>query len=175
MVGQSCWSLKMTAPLEVAISVNDMNKMLPFYTEILGLKKFADNQVPPEMTHRVGQTPHGLRVVRLLTPYGEMVRLIQVGKPPKPSEVPRYIFDRHGLIYVSFLVADLDGVLKRLKEHEVKLVSGDQKIEVRPGVFVVYALDPEGNYVEFLEYPDIASYRPDLYPPTQKTTTYGHG
>ena len=159
----STWSMKMTAPMEVAISVNEMDKMLRFYTEILGLKKFADNQVPPEMTQRIGQTPHGLRVVRLLTPYGEMVRLIQVGKPPQPSQVPRYIFDRHGLIYVSFLVADLDGVLKRLKEHEVKLVSGDQKIEVRPGVFVVYALDPEGNYVEFLEYPDIASYRPDIY------------
>jgi hypothetical protein len=53
--------------------------------------------------------------------------------------------------------------VKRLKKNEVKLVSGEQKIEVRPGVFVVYALDPEGNYVEFLEYPDIASYRRDLH------------
>jgi catechol 2,3-dioxygenase-like lactoylglutathione lyase family enzyme len=153
----------MTAPMEVAISVNDMEKMLGFYTGVLGLKIFADNEVPPEMTARIGQTPYGLRVVRLLTPHGEMVRLIHVGKPPKPSKVPRYIFERHGLIYVSFLVEDLEGVAKWLKEHEVKLVSGDQKIEVRPGVFVVYALDPEGNYVEFLEYSDIASYRRDLY------------
>lgn len=163
MAGQSSWSLKMVAPMEVAISVKDMDKMLQFYTEVLGLKKFADNEVPPEMTTRVGQTRHGLRVVRLLTPYGEMVRLIQTGNPPQPKGVPQYIFDRHGLIYVSFLVADLDGVLKRLRENSVELVSGDHKIEVRPGVFVVYALDPEGNYVEFLEYPDIASYRPDLY------------
>jgi catechol 2,3-dioxygenase-like lactoylglutathione lyase family enzyme len=154
----------MAAPMEVAISVNNMDRMLKFYTEVLGLKKFADNEVPSEMTTRVGQTPYGLRVVRLLTPNGEMVRLIQVGKPPLPGEVPRYIFERHGLIYVSFIVADLEGVLKRLKENHVKLVSGDRKIEVRPGVFVVYALDPEGNYVEFLEYPDIASYRPDIYP-----------
>jgi len=160
---QSSWSFQMTAPMEVAISVNDMDKMLKFYTEVIGLKKFADNEVQPEMTARVGQTPHGLRVVRLLTPNGEMVRLIRVGKPPEPDEVPRYIFERHGLIYVSFIVADLEEVLKRLREHDVKLVSGDQKIEVRPGVFVVYALDPEGNYVEFLEYPDIASYRSDIY------------
>lgn len=160
---QSAWSFRMTAPMEVAISVNDMDRMLKFYTEVLGLKRFADNSVPPEMTTRVGQTPHGLRVVRLLTPNGEMVRLIQVGKPPEPDEVPRYIFERHGLIYVSFIVADLDGILNRLKENGAKLVSGDQKIEVRPGVFVVYALDPEGNYVEFLEYPDIVSYRPEIY------------
>jgi len=161
---QSSWSFKMEAPMEVAFSVNDMDKMLKFYTEILGLKKFADNEVSPDMTARVGQTPYGLRVVRLLTPNGEMVRLIRVGKPPAPGEVPQYIFERHGLIYVSFIIKDLDGILKRLKENGVKLVSGDQKIEVRPGVFVVYALDPEGNYVEFLEYPDIASYRTDIYP-----------
>lgn len=97
------------------------------------------------------------------TPHGEKVRLIKVGKPPVPGEAPRYVFERHGLIYVSFIVADLDRILKRLKENDVKLVSGDQKIEVRPGVFVVYALDPEGNYLEFLEYPDLTSYRPDIY------------
>ena len=161
---QSSYSFRMTAPMEVAISVNDIDRMLKFYTEVLGFKKFADNSVPLEMTTRVGQTPHGLRVIRLLTPNGEMVRLIRVGKPPAPGKVPPYIFERHGLIYVSFIVADLDGILKRLKENGVKLVSGEQKIEVRPGVFVVYVLDPEGNYVEFLEYPDIASYRPDIYP-----------
>jgi len=161
---QSSWSFQMTAPMEVAISVNDMDKMLKFYTGVLGLKTFADNEVPPDMTTRIGQTPHGLRVVRLLTPNGEMVRLIQVGKPPVPGEVPRYIFERQGLVYVSFIVSDLETVLKRLREYNVKLVGGDRKIEVRPGVFVVYALDPEGNYVEFLEYSHIASYRPDIYP-----------
>lgn len=160
---QSSWSLKMTAPLEVAISVNDMDKMLKFYTEILGLKKVSDAKVPPEMTTKVGQTAHGLRVVRLATPYGEWIRLIQTGQPPKPGGVPQYVFDRHGLVYVSFLVTDIDGIVKRLKENGVKLQSGDTKIEVRPGLFVVYALDPEGNYIEFLEVPDVSAYRPDLF------------
>lgn len=160
---QTSWSLKMTAPLEVAVSVNDMDKMLKFYTEILGLRKVSDAKVPPEMTTKVGQTAHGLRVVRLATPYGEWIRLIQTGQPPKPGEVPQYVFDRHGLVYVSFLVTDIDGIVKRLKENGIKLQSGDTKIEVRPGLFVVYALDPEGNYIEFLEVPDVSSYRPDLF------------
>ena len=160
---QTSWSLKMTAPLEVAVSVNDMDKMLRFYTEVLGLKKVSDAKVPPEMTTKVGQSAHGLRVVRLATPYGEWIRLIQTGQPPKADEVPRYVFDRHGLVYVSFLVTDIDSIVKRLKENGVKLQSGDTKIEVRPGLFVVYALDPEGNYIEFLEVPDVGSYRPDLF------------
>jgi len=160
---QTSWSLKMTAPLEVAVSVTDMDTMLKFYTEILGLRKVADAKVPPEMTTKVGQTAHGLRVVRLATPYGEWIRLIQTGQPPKPGQVPQYVFDRHGLVYVSFLVTDIDGIVKRLKENGVKLQSGDTKLEVRPGLFVVYALDPEGNYIEFLEVPDVSSYRPDLF------------
>lgn len=160
---QAAWSIKMTAPLEVAVSVNDMDKMLLFYIDVLGLKKVSDAKVPPEMTTKVGQTAHGLRVVRLATPYGEWIRLIQTGQPPKPGEVPKYVFDRHGLVYVSFLVTDIDGILKRLKENGATLQSGDKKIEVRPGLFVVYALDPEGNFIEFLEVPDVSSYRPDLF------------
>lgn len=65
---------------------------------------------------------------------------------------------------MSFIVTDLDGILKRLKENGVKLVSRKQKIKVRPEVFVVYAVDPEGNYMKFIGYPDITSYRPDIYP-----------
>jgi catechol 2,3-dioxygenase-like lactoylglutathione lyase family enzyme len=156
------WSLKMTAPMEVAYSVYDMDKMIKFYTEVLGLKKVSDASVPPEMTTKTGQTPHGLRVVRLATPYGEWIRLIQTGQPPAPSEIPEYIFDRHGLVYCSFLVTDIDSIVNRLKKNDVKLQSGDQKIEVRPGTFMIYASDPEGNTLEFLEVPDIASYRPDL-------------
>jgi catechol 2,3-dioxygenase-like lactoylglutathione lyase family enzyme len=160
---QTSWSLKMTAPLEVAVSVTDMDKMLKFYTEILGLRKVADAKVPPEMTTKVGQTAHGLRVVRLATPYGEWIRLIQTGNPPKAGDVPQYIFDKQGLVYISFLVTDIDGILKRLKENGVKLLSGDTKIEVRPGLFIVYASDPEGNCIEFLEVPDVGAYRPDLF------------
>jgi catechol 2,3-dioxygenase-like lactoylglutathione lyase family enzyme len=160
---QAAWSLKMTAPLEVAMSVNDMDKMLNFYTEILGFKKVGDAKVPPEMTKKTGQSAHGLRAVRLATPYGEWIRLIQTGNPPKAGEVPQYIFDKHGLVYVSFLVTDIDDILKRLRENGVKLLSGDTKIEVRPGLFIVYASDPEGNCIEFLEVPDVGAYRPDLF------------
>ncbi|MCX5818934.1 MAG: VOC family protein [Deltaproteobacteria bacterium] len=160
---QTPWSLKMTAPLEVAISVNDMDKMLKFYTETLGLKKVADAKVPPELTTKIGQTTHGFRVVRLATPYGEWIRLIQTGHPSEPNPIPPYVFDRHGLVYVSFLVTDIDSIVQRLKENGIKLQSGDTKVEVRPGLFVVYAVDPEGNFIEFLEVPDISSYRPDLF------------
>jgi lactoylglutathione lyase len=61
-----------------------------------------------------------------------------------------------------FIIEEISTLAKHLKEQGVKLI-GEGPTEVRKGVFALYSLDPEGNYVEFVEYPDIASYRPDLY------------
>ena len=66
------------------------------------------------------------------------------------------------MAYFTFIVDDMKPMLARLKANEVKLVS-EEPVEVRKGVFAQFLLDPEGNYVEFVEYPDIASYRPDLF------------
>jgi lactoylglutathione lyase len=155
--------LKMTAPLELGISTQDIEGMIHFYTEIVGLKMVADNYVPPETSRVTGATLHGYRIVRLQTPYGERIKLAQPGVPPRRSEAGPGIFDRHGLAYLTFVIADLDEMILQLRDHGVTLLSGGEKIEVRPGVFAIFSTDPEGNVVEFVEYPDVASYRPDLH------------
>jgi len=160
---QPIWQMKMTIPLEFGISTIDIERMIKFYTEILGLKLVGDNDVPPHMSKRIGATPNGYRIVRLQTPYGERIKLVQAGATPKQNELPPYVLERQGFAYLTFVIADLDGMIKRLKDHRVKLLSGGEKIEVRPGVYAIYSIDPEGNFVEFVEYPDVASYRPDLY------------
>jgi hypothetical protein len=53
-------------------------------------------------------------------------------------------------------------ILARLKANQVRLIS-EEPVEVRKGVLAQFVLDPEGNYVEFVEFSDIASYRPDLF------------
>ena len=156
------WSLKMTAPLEPGIVCNDIEKMLKFYVGALGLKLVADANTTPEMSRRLGGTPHGYRIVRLQTPYGERIKLVQPAKrPPKPKPVPEWLYERHGIAYLTFVISGIKRVAKHLKEQGVKLIS-DEPTEVRAGVFALYSIDPEGNFIEFVEYPDIASYRPDL-------------
>ena len=157
------WSLKMTAPLEIGISTVDMDRMIHFYTTVLGLKLIADNEVPPQTSSRTGSTPHGYRIVRLQTAYGERIKLVQGRLPLKRGETGSYVFERQGLAYLTFVISDLVGTIQRLKDHGVELLSGGEKVEVRPGLFAIYAIDPEGNFIEFVEYPDVASYRPDLF------------
>lgn len=161
--GHQPWSLKMTVPLEPGIVCNHIEAMLEFYTGVLGLKLVGDAKATPELSARAGATPHGYRIVRLQTPYGERIKLVQPNQdPPPPRAVPRWVHERHGLAYLTFVIADIQDVLRHLKAHGVKLL-GEEPIEVRPGVFAFYSLDPEGNYLEFVEYPDPSAYRPDLF------------
>ena len=157
------WQMKMTVPLELGISTIHMSRMVNFYTEVLGLRLVADNEVTAEMSRRTGATSEGYRIVRLQTPYGERIKLVQAGSPPKQADSPAYVFGRQGFAYLTFVIADLDGMIKRPKDYKVKLLSNGEKVEVRPGVFAIYAIDPEGNSIELVECPDVASYRPDLY------------
>jgi catechol 2,3-dioxygenase-like lactoylglutathione lyase family enzyme len=157
------YQLKMTAPLETAIVCVDLERMLKFYTEVIGLKKVADAETTPEMSKLAKSTPYGYRIVRLQTPNGERVKLIQPRvKSPRLTPVPEWVYERGGMAFITFIVEDMTVVVKQMKANNAKLVS-DGAIEVRPGVFAMFVVDPEGNYVEFVRYPDIAAYRPDLY------------
>ena len=80
---QPSWSLKMTVPMELSISTVDIDRMLKYYTEVLGLKLVADVKAGPEMSTRTGATPHGYRIVRLQTPYGERNQVGAGGKAAK--------------------------------------------------------------------------------------------
>ena len=162
-VAQPAWSLKMIVPLEAGIVCHDIDVMLKFYTEVLGLKLVSDDKTIPALSTRFGTTPHGYRIIRLQTPYGERIKLIQPNQDaPAPEAVPRWVYERQGLSYLTFIIPDMPDVMTRLKAHGVKMMS-DGPVEVRPGVSAVFTIDPEGNFVEFAEYPDPSSYRPDLF------------
>jgi catechol 2,3-dioxygenase-like lactoylglutathione lyase family enzyme len=156
------WSFKMVAPLEPGIVCIDIERMLKFYTEVLGLKLVGDAQTTPEMSTKFGATPHGYRIVRLQTPYGERIKLAQPKVPPVQNPVPEWAYERQGLAYLTFIVDDMKPILARLKANQVKLVS-EKPVEVRKGVFAQFLLDPEGNYLEFVEFADVASYRPEVF------------
>ncbi len=160
---EQTWSLKMTTPLEVGIVCVNMDRMLTFYTGVLGLKFVNEAEATAEMSKKFGATPNGFKIVRLQTPAGERIKLL---RPPKlqtrQSATSEYAFERQGTSYVTFVIADMQDVAKRLKTNGVKLMSPDP-VEIRKGVFALLAQDPEGNFVEFVEYPDVLAYRPDLF------------
>ena len=157
------WALRMVTPLEPGIVCADLERMLKFYTEVLGLKFATDAEAGAEMSTKFGTGPHGFRIIRLQTPYGERIKLIQPKKLAlKPSPVAEWVFERQGIAYLTFVIADVNEVVARLKQHRVDLVS-EGPVPIRAGITAIFARDPEGNFLEFVEYADLPAYRPDLF------------
>ena len=157
------WSLKMVSPLEPGIVCVDIEQMLRFYTELLGLTFASDAEASPEMSTEFGTGPDGFRIIRLQTSYGERIKLVQPKKMAlQPNPVPDWVFARQGIAYLTFIVANVAEVAEKLKAQGVKMMSKGP-VEIRKGITAVFTCDPEGNFLEFVQYADIASYRPDLF------------
>jgi catechol 2,3-dioxygenase-like lactoylglutathione lyase family enzyme len=157
------WSLKMVSPLEPGIVCVDIEKMLDFYTEVLGLKLATDAEASSKMSTEFGTAPGGFRIIRLQTPYGERIKLVQ----PKELDIQQnqtqdWVFERQGIAYLTFIVFDVEEVVTRLRNYGVKFMSRET-VEIRKGIMAIFARDPEGNFLEFVQYADLASYRPDLF------------
>lgn len=157
------WSLKMAAPLEPGIVCIDIDRMFDFYTGVLRLSPATDAEATPEMSTKFGTSPNGFRIIRLQTPYGERVKLVQPKKTIlKQSPIPKWVFERQGIAYLTFIVVDVNEVVTWLKKHRVDLVS-QGPVEIREGITAIFMRDPEGNFIEFVQYKDLQSYRPDLF------------
>ncbi|WP_028241007.1 VOC family protein [Stutzerimonas azotifigens] len=154
--------MKMVAPLEVGICCENLESLKRFYVEQLGFDEISHFAIPAEKAGDTGLSRGGYQVVRLQTPWGERLKLLQADAPAEPRVASQWILQRLGNSYLTFIVDDLGDMLSRLKRLGVPLLSGDDRVEVRPGTWLVFARDPEGNVIEFVEYADIAAYRPDL-------------
>jgi lactoylglutathione lyase len=157
------WSIKMLAPLEPGIVCVDIDRMLKFYTDVLGLQFATNATASAEMSTRFGTGPDGFRIIRLQTSYGERIKLIQPRNMTlTPGPVPDWVFARQGITYLTFIVADVHEVSERLKKYAVKRMSAEP-VEIRQGITAIFVCDPEGNFLEFVQYADLKAYRPDLF------------
>jgi len=155
-------TIKMAAPLEVGICVRDMTRMVDFYTKVLGFAYVSLAEAAKEKSRLSGFTPSGYEIVRLQTNYGERIKLNRPVDPPYERSVDAHILDRQGAVYLTFIVNALDEMVASLKKAGVPVLPTEGTVEVRPGVRLCTAKDPEGNHLEFVEYADISIYRNDL-------------
>ncbi|WYX12921.1 VOC family protein [Achromobacter xylosoxidans] len=155
-------ALRMSVPMEVGICCADLDAQLAFYTDIVGLTLVNRVSVPADKARATGLTQHGYDVARLQTSYGERIKLLQPAVAPEPAVRGAAILDRQGSTYLTFIVHDLAGTVERLRARGVVFDSDPAPMEVRPGTWLAFFRDPEGNVLELVEYDDPAAYRPDL-------------
>ena len=134
--------------------------MQAFDEDAPGLGLVSLFEVPPAKGAEAGMSDTGYRIVRLQTNTGERIKLAEPNSLPENAGSPRPILARRAIAFLTFIVSDLQAVVSSLEENGLTFRSGP-RVEVRDGVYLAFAEDPEGNLLEFVEYADVASYRPD--------------
>ena len=155
-------ALRMSVPMEVGICCADLDAQLAFLHRHSRPDAGEPVSVPADKARATGLTQHGYDVARLQTSYGERLKLLQPAVAPEPAVRGAAILDRQGSAYLTFIVHDLAGTVERLRARGVVFDSDPAPMEVRPGTWLAFFRDPEGNVLELVEYDDPAAYRPDL-------------
>lgn len=155
-------TMNMTVPLEVGIACRDLPALRQFYEGTLGFRFVSEFQVPADKAAAAGLCPEPYTVVRLQTSYGERIKLLARATPPAPEAPSKWILDKPNAAYLTFIIDDIDAAMARLAAAGITFMTGPQRVEVRPGVYLAFCRDPEGNVLELVQYEDIGAYRPDL-------------
>ena len=154
--------LKMIAPFEMGICVDDLENMIAFYGDVLGFKLISKIDVPADKSNEAGFTSSGYTIVRMQTNYGERIKLVRPMTSPNPRTSGKEVLSKKGNVFLTFIVEDLKLTVSRIKDADAPIRTEGSIMEVRDGVFLSIIDDPEGNHLEFVEYSDITNYRPDL-------------
>lgn len=137
-----------------SFTVSDLERSLPFWREVIGLELISLEPRDPALIERVVGVEGAEVMVAYLRGHGHTLELIEYTAPaerehlrPRPCDV--------GFAHVAYDVDDLDAVLEAAATHGVAPINPPASIDKGPnaGLRVVYARDPDGITIEFIEKP----------------------
>lgn len=131
-----------------AVSVQDMERAIAFYRDVIGMEKVFDREFDAAMGRLIGIPDTQVRIVHMKLA-NSVVELFHyrspVGRPPRPD--PRQ--SDLGLIHLGFMVEDFWATYERLVSHGVRFLG--EPVEIRAGVFVAYFHGAEHEVCEMRE------------------------
>ena len=131
-----------------AISTGDIERMIDFYTNLLGFKLISrfewdqSSEWADAITGLEGSAAH----VAMLKLGNAFIEMFEYSSPqPRTAEVDRPVCD-HGLTHIALLVTDIEA------EHK-RLTAAGMRFHCPPiaRLRAIYGRDPDGNVVELLE------------------------
>ena len=144
----------------VNLVVDDLPRMLDFYTRVLGLRESMRVTISGEWIDRtVALRAAKADCVYLELPNGPRVELLKYINPPASRPDDLGTSNTPGLRHMAFRVSDIDGAVERLRDANVSFFSGIQDVPTSQVTYaggvrkrLVYFHDPEGNLLELCEY-----------------------
>ena len=142
----------------IGITVDDMDRAVEFYTQVLGFEKLELREVAGEKYERLYGV-FGMRLALATLRLGdERIELMQFIAPRgRPAPADSQSNDRW-FQHVAIIVSDMDRAYAWLREHKVEHASpGPQVLPAwnpdAGGISAFYFRDPDGNHLEVLHFP----------------------
>lgn len=136
----------------VGVVTRDLDKSLDFYLNVIGMKKVSEFDVDGEFGSSSGLTDgiaFHVDVLKLQdSPDASQWKLMSFKKEGS-HPMPRYIHDDTGMQYITINVSSLEPFLKRIREHNVKLM-GDTPVPLGEKDHFVLVQDPDGTIIELI-------------------------
>ncbi|MHB0913160.1 MAG: VOC family protein [Armatimonadota bacterium] len=138
------------ATRHTGIVVQDMEKSLRFWRDVMGLTVAADFREEGEFIDTV-QHLSGvkLHMVKLTAPDGSMIELLKDDAHPTPPPAANELCDR-GIRHIAFTVADVEASWRTLRAEGCELLS-DPVTAPDGKARLFFARDPEGNLLEIVQ------------------------
>jgi len=132
----------------VAISVQDMEKVIAFYRDVIGMEMVFDREFGEPMARLIGEPGAQVRIVHMRMG-DSVVELFDYRSPEGRTPRPDARQSDYGLTHIGFIVEDFWGTYRHLREHDVEFLG--EPVEIRPGVFVAYFRGAEYEVCEIRE------------------------
>lgn len=142
----------------IGITVNDMDRAVDFYTNVLSFTKVTEREVAGDRYERLYGV-FGMRLAVVTMQLGdERIELMQFLAPRgRPTPTDSRSNDRW-FQHVAIIVSDMDHAYAWLRKHKIEHASsGPQLLPAwnpnAGGISAFYFRDPDGNHLEVLQFP----------------------
>ena len=132
------------------IVVQDMERNLKFWRDVMGLKVVADFREEGKFIDTVQNLKKvKLHMIKLAAPDGTIIELLKDENHPTPPPERNKMCDR-GIRHVAFTVADVEKSWQAITDNGYETLSGPvTSPDGKARLF--FSRDPEGNLLELVE------------------------
>ena len=138
--------------ISVGVVVEDLNKSLDFYLNVIGMVKTGEFSVDADKAKELGLSNGNRFDVTVLklensenAPEWKLMTFGKKANHPKQSYVP----DDNGIQYITIFVKSMKPILERIQKHGVKTLGKTPSMLDESRQFVSVQ-DPDGNFIELI-------------------------
>ena len=128
-----------------SISTGDIDRLVAFYSGLLGGKVIVDVELEGELIEAVTAL-QGVKTRAIMVQFDNLhIELFEYATPEGAPNAPNRPVNNHGLTHICFDVTDVNAEYERLSAAGVEFHT--PPVKLGPTVETTYARDPDGNEI----------------------------